>query len=148
MKKVETETIEYKQSFADWKAIVESVAAFATASGGIIIVGINPDGNSVGVSLNKGALEDMANKIKQNTDPAQFPAVSLQSVKGKAVVKIKVDPSTIKPVIAFGKPLKRVGNTNQRISRAEFKKIVGNGSARKTGESSTVRYYPVVKSSG
>jgi predicted HTH transcriptional regulator len=35
---IETENIEYKQSFADWKAIVESIAAFATASGGTIVI--------------------------------------------------------------------------------------------------------------
>jgi ATP-dependent DNA helicase RecG len=130
VKNIETENIEYKQSFADWKAIVESIAAFATASGGTIIVGIDPRGERVGVSLGKGTLEDIANKIKQNTDPAQFPSLSLQTAKGTTVVAIKVGPSPIKPVIAFGKPWKRIGNTNQRLYHSEFKKIVDENEGR------------------
>ncbi|MDD5673371.1 MAG: putative DNA binding domain-containing protein, partial [Chitinivibrionales bacterium] len=69
----ETETIENKQSLGEWREIVESVAAFATTSGGIVNVGISPKGEKIGIKIGKGTLEDLANKIKINTDPPMFP---------------------------------------------------------------------------
>ena len=63
----ESQTVEWKQSFGEWKEIVETCAAFATAEGGTIHVGISPDGKQAGVTIGKGSLEDMANKIKTNT---------------------------------------------------------------------------------
>jgi ATP-dependent DNA helicase RecG len=130
MKNVETENIEHKQSLADWKAIVESVAAFATSSGGVIVVGITPDGMSTGVTIGKGAIEGIANKIKMNTEPAQFPSIKTVTKNKKEFIEIQVDSSHVKPVMAFGKPLKRVGNTNQRIAHHEIKKIIDENEGR------------------
>ena len=65
----ESERVECKQSLGEWKEIVETCAAFATARGGIIYVGIASDGTPSGVQVGKGTLEDLANKIKLNTDP-------------------------------------------------------------------------------
>jgi len=123
MENRETENIEHKQSLSDWKAIVESVAAFATSSGGTIIVGINPEGKAIGVSIGKGAIEDLANKIKMNTDPVQLPSVNIVENNDKWFVEIKVMACPMKPVMAFGRPFKRVGNTNQRLSQSEFKTL-------------------------
>ncbi|MBU4212528.1 MAG: ATP-binding protein, partial [Verrucomicrobia bacterium] len=69
----ESETVEWKQSLSEWKEIVETCAAFATASGGTVYVGISPKGGRVGVQIGQGTIEDLANKIKLNTDPPQFP---------------------------------------------------------------------------
>ncbi|MEM4722101.1 MAG: ATP-binding protein, partial [Candidatus Methanomethylicaceae archaeon] len=68
MGKKETQTTENKQSLREWREIVESVAAFATSKGGVVRIGISPKGERVGVQLGKATLEDLANKIKQNTD--------------------------------------------------------------------------------
>lgn len=73
----ESQTVEWKQSLGEWKEIVETCAAFATSEGGTIYVGISPKGDPVGVELGKDTLEDMANKIKVNTDPAQFPSIEV-----------------------------------------------------------------------
>lgn len=51
--------------------------------------------------------------FKVNTDPAQFPSVSIEGSDESAVVTIRAEQSPIKPVWAFGRPLKRVGRTNQ-----------------------------------
>jgi len=130
MKNVETENIEHKQSLSDWKAIVESIAAFATSSGGVIVVGISPDGMNTGVTIGNGAVEDIANKIKMNTEPAQFPSIRTVLKNNKEFIEIRVESSHVKPVMAFGKPLKRVGNTNQRIAYHEIKRIIDENEGR------------------
>jgi len=94
-------------------------AALATSGGGQVRIGIGPGGRRTGVRLGRGTLEDLANKIKVNTDPAQFPSIVVEGSDDSAVVTIRVEESPIKPVWAFGRPLKRVGRTNQHVSRGE-----------------------------
>lgn len=119
----ESEHSEDKSSLAEWREVVESVAAFATSGGGQVRIGVGPDGRRTGVRLGRGTLEDLANKIKMNTDPAQFPSITIEGSEHSAVVRVRVEESPIKPVWAFGRPLKRVGRTNQHVSRGEAQRM-------------------------
>jgi ATP-dependent DNA helicase RecG len=120
----ESETVEWKQSLSGGKEIVETCAAFATSQGGTIYVGISPKGERVGVDIGKGTLEDLANKIKLNTDPPQYPTIGFCGDESSSVVKITVEQNPVKPVWAFGRPMKRVGQTNQRIQRDESQRLL------------------------
>jgi len=119
MSRQESQSREDKQSLNEWRQVVESVAAFATTKGGIVRIGIGPKGEIVGVQVGKGTLEDLSNKIKQNTDPPQYPSITVEGPAGSAVIIIRVEESPIKPVWASGRPLKRVGRTNQSISQGK-----------------------------
>lgn len=120
----ESQTVEWKQSFGEWKEIIETCAAFATAEGGTIYVGVAPNGNPKGVTLGKKTLEDMANQIKMNTDPSQFPSIQIKGDPSSAIVEIRVEPDPIKPVWALGRPIKRVGRTNQFLKRHEAHRLL------------------------
>jgi len=124
MSRQESQSREDKQSLNEWRQVVESVAAFATTKGGIVRIGIGPKGEIVGVQVGKGTLEDLSNKIKQNTDPPQYPSITVEGPAESAVIVIRVEESPIKPVWAFGRPLKRVGRTNQHLSREEARRLV------------------------
>lgn len=126
----ESERSEDKSSLAEWREVVESVAAFATSGGGQVRIGVGPDGRRTGVRLGRGTLEDLANKIKVNTDPAQFPSIAIEGPDDSALVRIRVEESPIKPVWAFGRPLKRVGRTNQHVSRGEAQRMAEATSGR------------------
>lgn len=126
----ESERSENKSSLAEWREVVETVAAFATSGGGLVRIWIAPDGRQTGVRLGRGALEDLANKIKVNTDPAQFPSMTIDGSDDSAVVTSRVDESPIKPVWAFGRPLKRVGRTNQHVSRGEAQRMTETTTGR------------------
>lgn len=73
MSSPESQFVEHKQSLGELKAIIESVAAFATYQGGTIRIGIRPNGDQVGIQLGRTTLEDLTFDIKLNTDPPQFP---------------------------------------------------------------------------
>ena len=124
MSRLETQSREDKQSLNEWRQVVESMAAFATTKGGIVRIGIGPKGENVGVQLGKGTLEDLSNKIKQNTDPPQYPSITVEGPEESAIIMIRVEESPIKPVWAFGRPLKRVGRTNQHLSREGAQRMV------------------------
>jgi ATP-dependent DNA helicase RecG len=115
----EGETVELKESLGEWKEIVKTCAAFATAHGGRIFIGVADDGQPVGVQIGKGTLEDLTNKIVQNTNPKIVPAVATIQRKAKTVITLDVPENPTKPVYAFDKPLRRSGRTNQTLSPIE-----------------------------
>lgn len=115
----ESETVEWKQSLGEWKEIVETCAAFATAQGGTVYVGISPNGEVVGIDVGKGTLEDIINKIASNTSPRLVPSVSTTTKNSKTVINVLVKDAPSKPVWAFNRPLRRSGRSNQRLSQEE-----------------------------
>jgi ATP-dependent DNA helicase RecG len=119
----EDDYTENKQSLNEWREIVESIAAFASANGGTVRIGIDPAGRRVGVQLGRRSLENLADQIKNNTEPPQFPTINWEGDEASAVVLVRVDESSVKPVWAFGRPYKRVGRTNQRLSREEAQRL-------------------------
>lgn len=126
----ESETVEWKQSLGEWKEIVETCAAFATAQGGTVYVGISPQGERIGVQIGHGTLEDLANKIKLNTDPPQYPTIITYGHESSAIIEITIEQNPIKPVWAFGRPMKRVGKTNQFLRRDEAHRLLEVTSGR------------------
>ena len=64
----ESETLEKKSSFAAWKEIIISLCAFANKKGGKVVVGLDDQGNPLGLKIGKDTLEEMANKIKMHIE--------------------------------------------------------------------------------
>jgi len=119
----ENERLENKTSLSEKHDAVVAIAAFATAHGGEVRFGINPSGHRVGVQIGKTTLEELANYIKQNTDPPQFPSIMVEGNESSAVLIVRIEESPIKPVWAFGRPYKRVGRTSQTLSREETQRL-------------------------
>ena len=119
----ESERIEFKQSLAESKDIVKTVAAFSNTHGGNIYVGIQDDGTVSGVEIGKNSVEKLANSIKQNTDPCIYPLINVKEKAGKKIIDITVSENDSKPVFAFGRAYKRVGKTNQRLGQNEIRKL-------------------------
>jgi len=123
----EYENSENKLSMNEWKEVAESVAAFATAKGGVVRIGIDPGtGEKRGVQIGRTTLEQLANNIKANTNPPQFPSIQVENLDAgdKAVIEVHVEESPVKPVWAFGRPCKRVGRTNQKLSPEETGRLM------------------------
>jgi predicted HTH transcriptional regulator len=79
----ESEALEFKLSLGELKEIVETAGAFATTSGGTILVGLSPQKEVIGVQIGMDTLESLANTIKQNTEPAALPSIFTVQVKGR-----------------------------------------------------------------
>jgi ATP-dependent DNA helicase RecG len=124
MSDLEYEHIENKKSLGERHEATIAIAAFATARGGTVRFGVSPEGKRVGIQLGRTSLEELANHIKQNTDPPQYPSITVEGEETSAVVIVQVEESPIKPVWAFGRPYKRVGRTNQSLSREETQRLV------------------------
>ena len=119
----EAENRENNRSMAERHDAVISAAAFATSRGGQIRFGVGASGERVGLVVGEKTLEELANYFKANTDPPVFPSITIEGDPSDAVITARVEESPLKPVWAFGTPYKRVGRTNQKISREETERL-------------------------
>ena len=127
IKKGESETVEFKPSLSQMDKIMESISAFSNTNGGRIIIGVSDKGEVPGIDIGKKTIESLANRIKQNTDPAIYPSISVENVEDRNIILIEVKKSKSKPVFAFDKVYKRVGKSNQRVSSGEIRKLALEG---------------------
>lgn len=115
----EGQTVEWKESLGERREIAETCAAFATAQGGRIYIGVNDKGMVLGVQLGKGTLEQLANDIAQNTVPRLVPFITTIQESGKTVIVVEVRENATKPVAAYGRAYRRSGRTNQVLAPSE-----------------------------
>lgn len=87
----ESEILEFKESAGEWKAIIKTISAFANTRGGTVVVGISDNGDILGVRIGKKTVEDLANKIKENTDPKVFPGISVRNINGDNIIVITIN---------------------------------------------------------
>jgi ATP-dependent DNA helicase RecG len=99
----ESETLEKKSSFSAWKEIIISLSAFANKKGGTVVVGLDDQGNPTDLKIGKDTLEEMANRIKMNTDPILYPSINVKTFGPGEIVELEIPESDNKPVFAFDK---------------------------------------------
>ncbi len=124
IKKGESERVEFKESLAEIKEILQTIVAFANSKGGIILIGVNDNGEIKGVNIGKNTVEDLVVKIENSISPKIFPEVSMVTVEGKRIIKISVEEGKNKPYFLRGKCFKRVGKNNIKMSGDEIKKVI------------------------
>lgn len=120
IKKGESETLEFKSSLSDFEEILATISAFSNTKGGTIFVGVDDNGNIVGVPIGRRTLENLSTTIAQNTDPKVFPEIKVDKIGDKHIIEIKVSERRDKPVFAKGVAYKRVGRSNMKMDRDEI----------------------------
>ena len=110
MKLIENQNIEYKESWRD--EYLKWVCGFANAQGGTIYIGVDDNGNIVGVKDAKKLMEDIPNKIQSGVGIVS--EVNLLTGDGKDYIEIRVEPSRY-PVNYHGEYHYRSGSTKQQL---------------------------------
>ena len=123
----ESETVEFKESFAD--EAIEAIGAFANARGGVLFIGIKDSGDACGTQVGKNTLEDIAGRIFNATDPHLQPSIIKSSYQSREIIVINVASSIGAPISIRGRYFRRVGRTSQRMSHQEImqRMISANG---------------------
>ena len=119
----ESETTEFKTSLAEWRDVVETISAFSNRGGGLIFVGVGDDYEIIGIDDGKSTLENLANQIKQNTDPVIYPSIRIEEIGSKPIIVVDVKEFEQKPVLAFGRGFMRVGKSSQKIGYEEIRRL-------------------------
>jgi len=119
----ESQKTEFKTSLSLSKEIGHTICAFANTLGGNILVGISDKQKIIGLDVGKNTLENLANWIKQNTDPQIYPEIKVYKLNRKNIIKISVKQSIEKPAFFKTHAFQRVGKTNQRISAGKIREL-------------------------
>lgn len=114
----ESLTLEFKTSFQ--KEVISSVVAFANAKGGKILIGVNDDGEIVGVNLQQESLQNWINQIKLSTTPSVIPDLAIEEINHKTIVIIEVREYPIKPISFKNRYFLRKSNSNHLMSMEEI----------------------------
>lgn len=102
----ETENIEFKSQFTD--EIYKEIIAFANTDGGIVYVGIDNDGNVVGLTDVDNEYTRITNGIRDAIMPDVTMCVKF-TIQDNKVVRITVNEGTNKPYYLKSKGLKPSG---------------------------------------
>jgi len=119
----ESQTAEFKSSLKLLNEIGETISALANTSGGIILIGVDNDGRILGIDIGKKTMEDLANFIKENTDPKIYPDIKPHQIDDKKIIAISLKEIEEKPVFFKDRAFQRVGKTNQRISANKIREL-------------------------
>jgi len=118
IEKGKSQTIEFKLSFQ--KEVIASVVAFANAQGGKVFIGVNDDGQIVGVDIQQESLQNWINQIKLSTTPSVIPDISIETISGCTLVVIDVKEYPIKPISFKNRYYMRRANSNHLMSMEEI----------------------------
>ncbi|MCB1119694.1 MAG: putative DNA binding domain-containing protein [Chlamydiia bacterium] len=86
----ESKTLEFKRDLSSSKPILKTIIAFANTSGGVLIIGKEPDGKVCGVSNIFEAEEKISSLIADSIRPGILPEIDIVTVEGKDLLMIRV----------------------------------------------------------
>ena len=123
----ETENIEFKSGFTE--EIYKEVIAFANTDGGVLYIGIDNDGNAVGLSNVDDEYTRITNEIRDAIlpDVIMFVKYTIQENK---VVRITISEGTNKPYYLRSKGLKpngvyvRQGTSSVQASSEQIRQMI------------------------
>jgi ATP-dependent DNA helicase RecG len=99
---------------------VETAAAMATGRGGMILIGISPEGEITGWNGNEQTLEKWTTEIALATEPSVAAEAEIIFFGEKRVGVLTIPEMPFKPVAVHGRCYKRVGHRNQLLTPAEI----------------------------
>jgi len=97
LKPLESQHAEFELILKD--EFLKQICAFANSNGGTLLIGVNDNGESIGITNSKKLLEDIPNKVVQLLGiTVEIETINKNNVD---IIQINVLPATI-PISYFG----------------------------------------------
>jgi ATP-dependent DNA helicase RecG len=119
---METQNIEYKESFGD--SVLKAICGMANSNGGTIFVGVSDDGSVKGIKITNKDLEKITERIVSKL--GIHPEIELKKENEKNFLVIKVMKSNV-PISFNGRYYERVGNTTREMKSEKLKSFLLKG---------------------
>lgn len=119
----ETRTMEFKETITN--TFLKTVSAFSNYDGGVILFGVNDEGNSKGLSDVKQSCLDIENKINDSISPQ--PDYKLETQNNDKIIKLTVQSGAQKPYLYRSKAYKRNDTATIEVDTQEFSRLVLEG---------------------
>lgn len=111
----ETQSVEFKSLWKD--DFLRIISSFANLEGGELFIGIDDEGNVIGVKQSKNLMEVIPNKISGKL--GVIPSVKLEKKDKKDIIRIEINPSSV-PISYNGKFYMRSGSTTRELKGTEL----------------------------
>lgn len=119
----ETRTLEFKETITN--TFLKTVSAFSNYEGGIILFGIDDDGNVKGLPDAKKSCLDIENRINDSISPQ--PDYTLELENGDQTIKLTVKGGLQKPYLYKSKAYKRNDSSTIEVDTLEFSRLILEG---------------------
>lgn len=119
----ETRILEFKEKITN--TFLKTVSAFSNYDGGVILFGVDDDGNIKGLSNVKQACLDIENKINDSISPQ--PNYTLEIQNNEQTIKLSVKSDLQKPYLYKSKAYKRNDTSTIEVDTLEFSRLVLEG---------------------
>ena len=119
----ETRTIEFKETITN--TFLKTVSAFSNYNGGIIIFGVDDEGEIKGITDVKQACLDIENKINDSISPQ--PNYTLEIQNNDQIIKLIVKAGIQKPYLYKSKAYKRNDTATIEVDTLELSRLILEG---------------------
>lgn len=119
----ETRTLEFKETITN--TFLKTVSAFSNYEGGIILFGIDDDGNVKSLPDAKKSCLDIENRINDSISPQ--PDYTLELENGDQTIKLTVKGGLQKPYLYKSKAYKRNDSSTIEVDTLEFSRLILEG---------------------
>ena len=108
----ESSTLEFKRKLSTPEKIAKEIVAFANTRGGILLVGVDDNGDIYGIESEKEAIDIIERACDFEIFPPLAPEIEIINAAGKDILYITVDESTNKPHSIY------IEDNNKKVKRA------------------------------
>lgn len=119
----ETRTMEFKETITN--TFLKTVSAFSNYDGGVILFGVDDNGNIKGLSDAKQACLDIENRINDSIAPQ--PNYTLETQNNDQIIKLTVKSGVQKPYLYKSKAYKRNDTATIEVDTLEFSRLILEG---------------------
>ncbi|RJX18056.1 MAG: AAA family ATPase [Desulforudis sp.] len=120
----ESETLEFKRTTGERREAARTIRAMLNHRGGRVIFGVEPDGRIAGQMVSDRTVEEVAQELSE-IEPPVFPSIErVNLTDNRQLLVVTAQPGNAQPYSYRGHAYRRVGNTSQQLSRAEYNRIL------------------------
>lgn len=120
----ESESLEFKRTTGERKEAARTLCAMLNHLGGRVLFGVELTGRIIGQDVSDRTIEELVQELSA-IDPPVFPTIDRVVVDGgREVLVVTVSAGSNQPYSYKGQAYRRVGNTNQPMSRDEYNRTL------------------------
>ena len=120
----ENNAVEFKSAQVRAESIAKEMVAFSNTQGGVLLIGVEDNGDVTGLGGREDVGEWLANIARENVLPPIDPKIENIGFQGKSIIIIELEKGKDKPYQTNKHQfLIRVGSTNRTATHAELMRL-------------------------
>jgi ATP-dependent DNA helicase RecG len=120
----ESATVEFLGKAESFEAVLETVVAFLNTRGGYVYIGVQDDGQIIGVPNAEKAASSIYSRLQEAISPKALFSVAADTAQGKAIVVVEVPGAKDTPFVADGILFLRKGTRNARATGEDLQSLL------------------------